>query len=130
MTMKVKYKGFEIEVKREKTLGGWEQVYYTSKRLSDGWYLTDSFSDDEDALETHIQCLKEEVDDFLANPRDYVDPDTYEDMLVGERDEAQKLAAWLFQSYGEIVFPKGCFKALQKRYPYLKEVKGFYPEVE
>lgn len=127
--MKVKYKGFEIEAKREKALGGWEQVYYSIVRLSDGWEMTCGFSDDEDTLETHIKCLKKDVDCFLEHPSDFLDPGELEEMLMGERDEARKLAAWLFQTSGKYVLPKERFKALQKRYPYLKEAKGFYPEV-
>lgn len=34
------YKGFEIEVKRERCLGGWDMVYFSVSRNSDGTEMT------------------------------------------------------------------------------------------
>ena len=34
--MKVNYRGFEIEAKREQALGGWNNIYYTVMRESGG----------------------------------------------------------------------------------------------
>ena len=69
--MKIQYKGFTIEVKREEALGGWEHLYFYVMRNSDYWFLEDSFTTGDDEVEDFIQYLKEMVDDFLENPEDY-----------------------------------------------------------
>lgn len=128
--MKVKYKGFELEAIHGKALGGREQVYYSIVRLSDCRHMTDDFSDDEATLEMHIECLKKDVDCFLEHPSDFLHPRDLEEMLMAERDEARKLAAWLFQNCVAIGgLPKDQIRMMRKRYPYLKEFKGFYPGI-
>lgn len=69
--MLTKYAGFEIEVERAKSLGGWEQLYYTVIRMSDGWIFQDSFEDSEETLGDKTQQLKNLVDDYLKHPKDY-----------------------------------------------------------
>lgn len=71
--MKVIYKGFEIEVKRDQALGGWDQLYYTVTRLSDMWFMIDSFEDSGETVHNRIRQLKEYVDDYIKNPKDYED---------------------------------------------------------
>lgn len=71
--MKTKYKGFEIDIRREQALGGWDNIYYSVMRESDGWFLCDSFSTGEDKLKDFANDLKNVVDDYLENPNDYED---------------------------------------------------------
>ena len=73
--MKINYKGFEINVKREKALGGWDNIYYYIMRIDDGWFLRDTFSTGEDNLREFAYSLKDIVDDYLENPSDYEDED-------------------------------------------------------
>lgn len=71
--MKSEYRGFEIEAKREKSLGGWSNIYYTVMRSFDGWYLSDGYSEGEDTIRDFIEYLKEDVDKYYENPSDYED---------------------------------------------------------
>lgn len=65
--MKVSYKGYEIEVKRERCLGGWDMTYYTIYRESDGYECVCDFSEGEDSVRDWIKWMKERVDDELAS---------------------------------------------------------------
>lgn len=67
--MKVTYKGFEISAKREKALGGWLNLYFYIMRLSDGWFLCDSFTEGSDKVRDFIGYLKERVDNYLKDPK-------------------------------------------------------------
>lgn len=69
--MKANYKGFEIEVKREKCLAGYSLVYYSIFRISDGWELAGGFYDTADIVRTIIKDMKAMVDDYIANPQNY-----------------------------------------------------------
>lgn len=71
--MKINYRGFEIEAKREKALGGWALLYYTVMRINDGWYMQDSFTTGEDKIKDFIGYLKKNVDDYYENPEDWED---------------------------------------------------------
>ncbi len=71
MAMKVHYRGFEIEARRETSLGGWEQLYFTVMRLADGWYLEDSFTEGTDPVEQMVTVLQGRVDDYYENPGEY-----------------------------------------------------------
>ena len=71
--MKSTYKGFELEAKREKCLGGWNMTYFTATRLSDGYELISAFSEGRDSLSTYIEDMKSSVDDYLFNPEGYED---------------------------------------------------------
>lgn len=73
--MKINYKGFEINVTREKSLGGWDNIYYYIMRIDDDWFLEDNFSTGEDDLRDFAYGLKNIVDDYLENPSDYEDED-------------------------------------------------------
>ena len=66
--MKVDYKGFEIEAKRERALGGWDNLYFYIMRVSDGWFMGDGFTEGEDKIEDFIGYLKERVDTYLKDP--------------------------------------------------------------
>lgn len=65
--MTVKYKGFEISVKREPNMAGYDLAYYYVMRLSDGWYMLDSFTEGNDAIMDLIDTFKGQVDAYLAN---------------------------------------------------------------
>lgn len=67
------YKGFEIDVSREPSLGGDILLYYSIFRESDGWCLEDSFSSGEDNVLSFTNYLKAHVDDYIQNPGDYDD---------------------------------------------------------
>lgn len=69
--MKRIYRGFEIEAKREKSLGGWEQIYYTIISEDETLTLEDSFYDSEDKVLDFINGLKNVVDDYYDNPSAY-----------------------------------------------------------
>ena len=69
--MKTIYKGFEIDVRREKCLGGWSQLYWSVSRISDGWEMISDFADTEDTPATLTQCMKNRIDEYLANPELY-----------------------------------------------------------
>jgi len=68
--MKVKYRGFEIMVERDKCLAGYELLYYYIMRLSDYWILEDSFSDTADSVRDMIKYLKQHVDSHLSQEKD------------------------------------------------------------
>lgn len=70
--MKVMYKGFEINVTREKCLGGWSMLYYQIYTPT-GYELVCSFEDSEEKVRDKIKQLKEIVDDYLINPQNYED---------------------------------------------------------
>jgi hypothetical protein len=69
--MKVNYRGFEIEAERKKSLGGWDNIYYTMIQNDSGWYLADGFSESEDKIRDFITDLKLLVDDYYENPSNY-----------------------------------------------------------
>lgn len=67
------YKGFEINVYKGKCLAGYDLIYYTVHRLSDGWYLADGWYDIEVTIAGIIEDIKCLVNDYLAFPEDYED---------------------------------------------------------
>jgi hypothetical protein len=69
--MKSIYRGFEIEVKREKCLAGYPMIYYSIFRISDGWELTSGFYDTEDTVRSFLKDMKATVDDYYENPAEY-----------------------------------------------------------
>lgn len=71
--MKTTYKGFQIEVKREKSLGGDYPLYFNIIRLSDNWILDDSFEYSDEKVKDKLKDLKSTVDDYLENPKEYED---------------------------------------------------------
>lgn len=70
--MKVSYKGHEIEVKREKCLGGWSLLYSTIYRKSDGYECVCTHEDSAEKVRDMIDYLKQRVDEELesADPWD------------------------------------------------------------
>lgn len=60
--MKTTYKGHEITVTRERSMGGWTQIYYGVFRASDGYECTSGFCDTSDSTRTFTRILKDRVD--------------------------------------------------------------------
>jgi hypothetical protein len=69
--MKVKYKGFEIDVKREKCMAGYDLVYRYVYRIEDGWEFWADYSDDADTIQTHIKSMKFQIDNYLKDQEQY-----------------------------------------------------------
>lgn len=63
--MKTSYKGYELRVERDQSLCGYEYLYYSIYRESDGYCCAESFSSGEETEEEFIEILKERVDNEL-----------------------------------------------------------------
>jgi hypothetical protein len=63
--MKINYRGYEINVKRESCLGGWGLLYYSVFRECDGLYVVDSFEDSEESMQDMMKSMKYRVDMFI-----------------------------------------------------------------
>lgn len=74
--MKAKYKGFEIEVFRDKCLGGWEMLFFGITRINDGYELDSGFSEEEATVREFIGYMKNRVDEELKDNPGIADPDT------------------------------------------------------
>lgn len=68
--MKKLYRGCEIEVNREKSLGGWDTIYFSV--FDDGFEVTSGFSNSSETVNEFLDGLKEVVDDYKENPEDYL----------------------------------------------------------
>lgn len=64
--MKVEYKGYEIDVTREKCMGGWEMLYYSVFTL-DGHECLSNFEDSGETVRDKIGQLKELIDEEIAS---------------------------------------------------------------
>lgn len=64
--MKTEYRGHEIEVKRERCMGGWTMLYYSIFRISDGYECTSGCTEDTSPVRTYVGYMKERVDAELA----------------------------------------------------------------
>lgn len=67
--MKITYKGCEIEVTRDKCMGGWDILFYSV--FDDGFEVTSGFSESSDTVREFIKDLKNLVDDYKEHPEDY-----------------------------------------------------------
>lgn len=67
--MKIRYRGCEIEVKREKCLGGWDMLYYSV--FDEGFEVTSGFSESSETIKEFSAGLKNVVDDYRENPQEY-----------------------------------------------------------
>ena len=65
------YKGFEITVERDVSLGGEDLLYYSIFRDEDGWNMESSFTSGSEDLLSMSNYLREHVEDYLKNPGDY-----------------------------------------------------------
>lgn len=68
--MKVEYRGFEIDVRRERCLGGWDMLYTTIMRISDGWFLEDTCEDSGEKVRDQVRYMKGRVDNFILHPEE------------------------------------------------------------
>ena len=60
--MRKSYRGFEIDVRRERCLGGWPLLYYRITREHDGYEAVCSFEDSAERVLDKINQLKSRVD--------------------------------------------------------------------
>ena len=65
--MIVNYKGFEIDVAREKCMAGYALLYY-SVYTPDGEEIICSFEDSAETVRTMIKHMKMRVDEYILNP--------------------------------------------------------------
>ena len=65
--MTTSYRGHEISVTREKSMGGWSQVFFSVFRESDQYECVSGFSDSADTVRTWIRLLRERIDDELSS---------------------------------------------------------------
>jgi hypothetical protein len=63
--MKSRYRGFELEVKREKCLAGYPLLYYSVFQEGREW--DSGFEDSEEKVTNKIQHLKNWVDNFYIS---------------------------------------------------------------
>ena len=92
--MKVKYRGFDIDVIKAKSMAGYKLTYYSVFRKSDGYEMTSGYCDDNDTVRTWVKMMKGRVDGFIDNPSEEMhetpDDENYYDVLAGHRLENQK----------------------------------------
>lgn len=62
--MKVKYKNYVIDVKREKCLAGYKLLYY-SVYTPEGEEIISSFEDSNEKVRDMVKCMKEHVDEHI-----------------------------------------------------------------
>lgn len=65
--MKVNYLGHEIDVKRERSLGGQQMLYYSIFRVSDGYECTSGCTEDASSVLEYIDHLQARIDAELAD---------------------------------------------------------------
>ena len=73
--MKVEYKGFDIDVYRDKNLAGDNMIFFSAFRRNDMWELTSGSlsGNGEDTIRDWVNEMKSMVDDYLENPERYED---------------------------------------------------------
>ena len=62
--MKIKYRGFELEVKKERSLGGDYPLYITAYRLEDGYEYISEYEYSEEKVKDRMDSLKNNIDDY------------------------------------------------------------------
>jgi hypothetical protein len=63
--MKIIHCGYEINVTKEKSMGGDLLTYYSIFRVADGFECSSGFEDTEDSVIETVKFLKERVDNEL-----------------------------------------------------------------
>jgi hypothetical protein len=71
--MKVAYKGHEIDVTREKCLGGWSTLYYAIFRESDGYECMSGFEDSAETVASMVKTLKQTVDEEIKSDNPWME---------------------------------------------------------
>ena len=77
------YRGFELEAKRERTLGGWMSTYLSAVMIDDGWVMIDGIGGD-DHLSEMMEIMKKQIDDFYENPSNWEDEDCFDGPEVND----------------------------------------------
>lgn len=67
--MKTLYRDCDIEVTREKCLGGWDMIYFSV--FDGGFEVTSGYSESNDTVREFIKDMKNLVDDYREHPEDY-----------------------------------------------------------
>ena len=83
--MKLKYKGFEIEVTREKSITKYILLFYSIMRISDGWEFVSGSRDSDETVRELVSEMKEYVDEYLEDPKKWE-----KENLNKEDDDGQK----------------------------------------
>ncbi|MCV0427562.1 MAG: hypothetical protein K5905_19050 [Roseibium sp.] len=76
--LKETYRGHEIILSREENLGGWEQLYYSIYRSSDGFECECDFTSDESELSDFMNDMKARVDEELSSKDPWDEKAKYE----------------------------------------------------
>lgn len=63
--MNVSYKGHKLTVTKEKSLGGYNLLYYSIFRESDGYECMSGFENTVDTVRTLVKAFKERIDNEL-----------------------------------------------------------------
>lgn len=63
--MKASYRGFEIDVHREKCLAGYELTYFSIYRTSDGFECVCDFTTGSDSVREIVRSMKTRIDNEL-----------------------------------------------------------------
>jgi hypothetical protein len=71
--MKLEYKGFDIDVYKDSSVGGDDLLYYSAFRKSDLWELTSGSVADSNSVREWVNDMKKLVDEYLESPEDYED---------------------------------------------------------
>lgn len=65
--MRQNYRGHEIDVRRERSLGGDVLLYYTIVRVSDQYVPVESFTTGSDTVRDYVRYMKKRIDAELAS---------------------------------------------------------------
>jgi hypothetical protein len=86
--METQYRGFDIDVTKEKSMAGYKLTYFSIFRQSDGYEVVSGFSDDDDTVQTWVEMMKSRVDGFILDPSEEV----LKDSFTSDEDYALELA--------------------------------------
>lgn len=64
--MKIIYRGYEIDVRRERSMGGRSMLYYSIYRISDGYECVAGCTTDSSTVREYVRFMKERIDNELA----------------------------------------------------------------
>jgi hypothetical protein len=64
--MKTLYRGYEISVRRERSMGGDDLLYYSIFRMRDGYECTSGFTTDSSSAPEYTAHMKDRIDAELS----------------------------------------------------------------
>lgn len=73
----VQYKGYEICASREDCMAGYELLYFSIYRISDGYECVASFEDSAETIDNKIQQLKERIDNEHKEDDPWMEKEDY-----------------------------------------------------